>query len=221
MKIGEAWRPYRTVACWYLWRSLENERLNHMKRLSTLFAFIVITLSLAAPRALAPSAKAAVARPGDAKKWDVTADLGPAQKLAFDTSEGTWMNVDVSPDGTPDRLRPARRHLHDADRGQRNRRRRRASRSGPAFDMQPRFSPDGKRVAFTSDRDGLWNIWTMDPDGKNPKPGVAREAGGGSTARPGRLTATTSSPGATSSAHARSGPARSGCSTHPDPTACR
>ena len=23
-KIGEAWRPYRTVACWYLWRSLEN-----------------------------------------------------------------------------------------------------------------------------------------------------------------------------------------------------
>src|SRR5829696_3491893 len=25
-KIGEAWRPYRTVACWYLWRSLENEK---------------------------------------------------------------------------------------------------------------------------------------------------------------------------------------------------
>lgn len=23
-KIGEAWRPYRTVACWFLWRSLEN-----------------------------------------------------------------------------------------------------------------------------------------------------------------------------------------------------
>jgi DNA-3-methyladenine glycosylase II len=23
-KIGDAWRPYRTVACWYLWRSLEN-----------------------------------------------------------------------------------------------------------------------------------------------------------------------------------------------------
>jgi len=22
--IAEAWRPYRTVACWYLWRSLEN-----------------------------------------------------------------------------------------------------------------------------------------------------------------------------------------------------
>jgi DNA-3-methyladenine glycosylase II len=24
IKIGDAWRPYRTVACWYLWRSLEN-----------------------------------------------------------------------------------------------------------------------------------------------------------------------------------------------------
>ena len=24
IKIGESWRPYRTVACWYLWRSLEN-----------------------------------------------------------------------------------------------------------------------------------------------------------------------------------------------------
>ncbi len=33
------------------------------------------------------------------KAWDVAAELGPAAKLAFDTSEGTWMNVDVSPDG--------------------------------------------------------------------------------------------------------------------------
>ena len=32
-------------------------------------------------------------------KWDVTAPLGPTTPLSFDTSEGTWMNVDVSPDG--------------------------------------------------------------------------------------------------------------------------
>jgi DNA-3-methyladenine glycosylase II len=25
LKIGEAWRPYRSVASWYLWRSLDNE----------------------------------------------------------------------------------------------------------------------------------------------------------------------------------------------------
>jgi DNA-3-methyladenine glycosylase II len=24
-RIGEPWRPYRSVACWYLWRSLDNE----------------------------------------------------------------------------------------------------------------------------------------------------------------------------------------------------
>ena len=25
MKIGEPWRPYRSVACWYLWASLQNK----------------------------------------------------------------------------------------------------------------------------------------------------------------------------------------------------
>jgi DNA-3-methyladenine glycosylase II len=30
-KLGEAWRPYRTVACWYLWRSLENTPLDSPK----------------------------------------------------------------------------------------------------------------------------------------------------------------------------------------------
>src|SRR5689334_22111421 len=77
----------------------------------------------------------------DDKKWDITADLGPTTKLAFDTSEGTWMNVDVSPDG--------RQIVFDllgdiytmpiAGSGTAA-----ATRltSGPAFDMQPRFSPD-------------------------------------------------------------------------------
>jgi DNA-3-methyladenine glycosylase II len=26
-KLGEAWRPYRSVACWYLWQTLRNEPL--------------------------------------------------------------------------------------------------------------------------------------------------------------------------------------------------
>jgi len=30
-KIGEAWRPYRSVACWYLWRSLDNEPVKTVK----------------------------------------------------------------------------------------------------------------------------------------------------------------------------------------------
>ena len=82
------------------------------------------------------------------------------------------MNVDVSPDGTQvvfDLLgdiyivpiagstAPARRVT-----------------TGPAFDMQPRFSPDGKRIAIASDRDGLWNIWTIDLEGKDAKQ-ISRE----------------------------------------------
>jgi len=107
-------------------------------------------------------------------KWDVAADLGPTSTLAFDTSEGTWMNLDVSPDGRTivfDLLgdiyvmpvegvsAPAKRIA-----------------GGPAFDMQPRFSPDGTRIAFTSDRDGLWNIWTMDLEGANATQ-ISREKG--------------------------------------------
>ncbi len=34
--------------------------------------------------------------------------------------------------------------------------------------MQPRFSPDGKRIAFTSDRAGGDNIWVMNRDGSSP-----------------------------------------------------
>ena len=106
--------------------------------------------------------------------WDVAAEFGPTSKIAFDTSEGTWMNVDVSPDGARIvfdllgdlYLMPISGSTAAAP----------ATRltSGPVFDMQPRFSPDGKRIAFTSDRGGLFNIWVMDADGKNPT-AVSRE----------------------------------------------
>ncbi len=110
---------------------------------------------------------------GDPKKWDVTADLGPTTKLTFDTSEGTWMNVDVSPDGQRvvfDLLGD----IYTMPIGGSGASPATRITSGPAFDMQPRFSPDGKRIAIASDRDGLWNIWTIDVDGKNPKQ-VSRE----------------------------------------------
>src|SRR5262245_64144002 len=132
----------------------------------------------AAPRAqpfdgLTAALSSVVGQQTDNKKWDVTADLGPAQKLAFDTSEGTWMNVDVSPDGRQivfDLLGD----IYTMPIGGSGASPATRITSGPAYDMQPRFSPDGKKIAMTSDRDGLWNIWTIDVDGKNPKQ-VARE----------------------------------------------
>ena len=42
--------------------------------------------------------------------------------------------------------------------------------------MQPRFSPDGARIAFTSDRDGLWNIWTHEDRRHRPRSRSRREA---------------------------------------------
>ncbi len=123
--------------------------------------------------AIVPALVTSNAQQPDNKKWDVAADHGPTDKIAFDTSEGTWMNVDVSPDGKQivfDLLGDIYT-MPMAGSGAAA-----ATRltSGPVFDMQPRFSPDGKHIAFTSDRDGLWNIWTMDPDGTNAKQ-ISRE----------------------------------------------
>jgi len=133
-----------------------------MKRktsLATLFAFVV------------PLLLAAQGQDNKPEKWDVAADLGPVSKLSFETSEGTWMNLDVSPDGRQivfDLLGDI--YILPIEGGTA------ATRlaGGPAFDMQPRFSPDGRRIAFTSDRDGLWNIWTMNLDGSDAKQ-ISRE----------------------------------------------
>ncbi|HEX9894913.1 MAG TPA: amidohydrolase family protein [Gemmatimonadales bacterium] len=39
--------------------------------------------------------------------------------------------------------------------------------SGMAYDAQPRFSPDGKKIAFMSDRSGGDNVWVMSLDGRD------------------------------------------------------
>lgn len=132
-----------------------------------------MTVASLRSRLLACSAVLAVAASGDGhihaqqtdKKWDVAAALGPVAKVSFDTSEGTWMNLDVSPDGKRvifDLLGDI--YIMSIDGSGTSP----ATRltNGPQFDMQPRFSPDGTRIALTSDRDGLWNIWTMDVEGK-------------------------------------------------------
>ena len=95
-------------------------------------------------------------------KWDVDAPLGsPTARFSLTTDEGTWMNLDAHPDGERiifDLLGDL--YLMPIDGGK-------AARltSGAAYDLQPRFSPDGESVLFTSDRGGINAIWVADFDG--------------------------------------------------------
>ena len=101
----------------------------------------------------------------DDKKWDVEAPLGPTKTVEFDTNEGTWMNLDVSPDGKEivfDLLGDI--YVIPIAGGKAT-----LLRGGPAFEVQPRFSPDGTRISYTSDKDGADNIWIMKRDGSDPK----------------------------------------------------
>ena len=116
------------------------------------------------PKPPAPAASATPAAAAKPPKWDVDAPPGMVtREVRIATDEGSWMNVDVSPDGrtiafdllgdiytmpiaggTPTRIA-----------------------SGLAYEHQPRFSPDGRRIAFVSDRAGGDNIWLMNVDGSD------------------------------------------------------
>ena len=85
--------------------------------------------------------------------------------VPLDVDTGTWMSLDVSPDGKEivfDLLGDI--YVMPIAGGEA-----RALTSGIPWDMQPRYSPDGKWIAFTSDRSGGDNIWIVDRDGKNPQ----------------------------------------------------
>ncbi len=99
--------------------------------------------------------------PAAEKPWRVDAPIGPSRSIAFDTDEGTWLHLDVHPDGQRIvfsllgdlYLLPIAGG--DAER----------ITSGPAYDVQPRFSPDGRQIAFASDRSGIENLWVCGLDG--------------------------------------------------------
>jgi Tol biopolymer transport system component/imidazolonepropionase-like amidohydrolase len=99
-------------------------------------------------------------------KWDVSNPPGqPYQDVTFTTTEGTWMSLDVSPDGKTivfDMLGDI--YSMPVTGGNAT-----ALRQGLAWEVQPRFSPDGKKILFTSDAGGGDNCWVMDSDGKNAR----------------------------------------------------
>src|SRR5260221_457626 len=125
--------------------------------------FAVATPTLAPPL----FAQAAAAAPPDTSKKNKNDELPlvTTRTIEFETSEGTWLSLDVSPDGRTivfELLGDL--YTLPAVGGAATR-----LTSGPAFDSQPRWSPDGKRIVFLSDRSGAQNIWLCDPDGSHGK----------------------------------------------------
>ena len=91
--------------------------------------------------------------------------LATPRALRFTTDEATWISLDVSPDGRTicfDILGDL--YTLPIAGGTATR-----ITSGPGWDQQPRFSPDGKQITFVSDRNGSKNVWIANADGSRPR----------------------------------------------------
>ena len=87
--------------------------------------------------------------------------LIPTRTLEFTTDEGTWISLDLSPDGRTILFELlGDLYTMPISGGAATR-----ITSGQGYDMQPRYSPDGGMIAFVSDRDGSENLWVARADG--------------------------------------------------------
>ena len=82
------------------------------------------------------------------EKWDVDNPPGEWRTITINTTETTWTNLDVSPDGSTivfDMLGDL--YTVPIAGGEAA-----ALTDGIAWNFQPRYSPDGSRIAFITDR---------------------------------------------------------------------
>jgi Tol biopolymer transport system component len=118
--------------------------------------------------ALACLALAASPASGQSKEADKEPDLpleGKTETLAFTTDEGSWLSIDVTPDGETlvfDLLGDL--YSLPIEGGEATR-----ITSGLGYDSQPAVSPDGKWLAFVSDRNGSDNLWVAKTDGSDAR----------------------------------------------------
>ena len=123
-----------------------------------------VFLSLLAPAAVAQTAAENDSAATQAEK-DKSLPLITTRTLHFPTDEGTWISLDLSPDGGSILFELLGDFYTLPITGGT------ATRitSGQAYDMQPRYSPDGSQFVFVSDRNGSENLWVADADGGNPR----------------------------------------------------
>src|SRR5258707_3420793 len=160
-----------------LWRKLSMSVKQQSQRgLAALFVGVVIAgFIFVGASALNATAKRQVAPEQDKDKKEEKKDekkdekkglpLKSDRKVEFTTDEGTWLSLDVSPDGKTivfELLGDI--YTLPIEGGQAK-----LVSAGMAFDSQPKFSPDGQWIAFLSDREGSENIWIMHPDGTGVK----------------------------------------------------
>lgn len=110
---------------------------------------------------LALIAPACAAMAADWPDWNISDTGQPYRDVTFSTTEGTWMSLDVSPDGKAivfDLLGDI--YSIPTSGGEA-----RPIQGGPAMQRTPTFSPDGRHLLFVSDASGTENAWISDPDG--------------------------------------------------------
>lgn len=93
--------------------------------------------------------------------WKVDATDQTYTESRFELTEGTWMSVDVSPDGQTlvfDLLGDI--YSLPATGGKAS-----LIHGGSAMTRTPRFSPDGSKLLYLSDESGGDNVWVSAPDG--------------------------------------------------------
>jgi len=127
-------------------------------------ALALAILSAGLPAAYTPAQDEPVETGAEENAWSVADPPGPTKDVEITVSEGTWMNLDVSPDGERivfDLLGDL--YTLPIEGGTAT-----PIATGVVWDMQPKFSPGGDRIAFTSDRGGGDNLWVMNTDGTDP-----------------------------------------------------
>lgn len=92
------------------------------------------------------------------KAFDSDLPLKPERTIPLKASQGSWISVDVSPDGKQiafDLMGDI--YIMPISGGKAD-----TLTRGMAWDVHPRFSPDGKSIVYISDRSGSDNVWVMD-----------------------------------------------------------